>query len=183
MSYINNIQLIKSRHCTAHHAHSANAASETSSYTLGHVGIQSIQVWKGCDNTLAAAISLHEILYGKGYPFFQIFIHSHYYIICIHAISNAIGPLLFKQSDIHSIFNVTKDDNNNRSDNLPIQLSLWWDFNRTIVILDHTVTWSRHCTLCQGIYQFPKEDVPRAVSRFYVFAHCAFWTLGIFRAP
>ena len=34
----------------------------------------------------------------------------------LHAISNAIGPLLFKQSDIHSIFNVTKDDNNNRSD-------------------------------------------------------------------
>ena len=43
----------------------------------------------------------------------------------LHAISNAIGPLLFKQSDIHSIFNVTKDYNNNRSDNLPIQLSLW----------------------------------------------------------
>lgn len=43
----------------------------------------------------------------------------------LHAISNAIGPLLFKQSDIHSIFNVTKDDNNNRSDDPTIQLSLW----------------------------------------------------------
>lgn len=43
----------------------------------------------------------------------------------LHTISNAIGPLLFKQSDIHSIFNVTKEINNNRSDNQPIQLSLW----------------------------------------------------------
>ena len=43
----------------------------------------------------------------------------------LHAISNAIGPLLFKQSDIHSIFNVTKDDNNKRSDDPPIQLSFW----------------------------------------------------------
>lgn len=43
----------------------------------------------------------------------------------LHTISNAIGPLLFKQNDIHSIFNVTKDDNNNRSDDPPIQLSLW----------------------------------------------------------
>lgn len=43
----------------------------------------------------------------------------------LHTILNAIGPLLFKQNDIHSIFNVTKDDNNNRSDNPPIQLSLW----------------------------------------------------------
>lgn len=42
----------------------------------------------------------------------------------LHTISNAIGPLLFRQSDIHSIFNVTKE-NNNRSDNQSIQLSVW----------------------------------------------------------
>ena len=42
----------------------------------------------------------------------------------LHTISNAIGPLLFKQCDIHSIFNVRKDVyNNNRSENQPIQLS------------------------------------------------------------
>ena len=33
----------------------------------------------------------------------------------LHTISNAIGPLLFKQSDIHSIFNVTKEINDNNS--------------------------------------------------------------------
>ena len=44
----------------------------------------------------------------------------------LHTISNAIGPILFKQSDIHSIFNVTKEvGNNKRSDNQPTQLSLW----------------------------------------------------------
>jgi transposase len=32
----------------------------------------------------------------------------------LHTISNAIGPILFKQSDIHSIFNVTKEVGNNK---------------------------------------------------------------------
>ena len=69
------------RNGTTHHAHPTYATSKSGSYALGHRLIQSIQVAKGCDNTLAASVSGHKIINGTSYSLIQI-LWVVFHIIC-----------------------------------------------------------------------------------------------------
>ena len=51
----------------------------------------------------------------------------------LHTISKSIGPLLFKQDDIRSIFKVTKELSINSPESQYIEGYLFWDFIRTLV--------------------------------------------------